>query len=183
MTLFIIAATITSVNAQYVSIQNTNYGASEATYNSELRTLQKFENKLDQFSYSLMVNDVWLARKNKKTIIRSMEQEINRTERKIKELTWDGNSYSKRNNQKKYRTRENGIYSKRNGNNYVVNQLYNQLEEQRWIKYKFESKRLIGSKGRGIINKKYHRKLMYQYRDLMRDKLEKPQRNQGERRG
>lgn len=180
-----ISATVISANAQYATYPSSNNRNAESSYKSELKALQNFENQLDQFSYSLMVNDEWLARKNKSLIIKSMEMEIIRTKRKIDELSWGESSYSKRSNQMQYRSRQSGLYSKRNGSreNYMLNQLNKELEEQRWIKYKFETTTLMGSNRRGMINKKTHRKLMYQYRDLLRDKLEYTHRYSEERRG
>lgn len=185
LTILIIAATITSSNAQYISIQYSRFGDEVNNYNSELKSLQNFEDQLDQFSYSMMVNDIWLARKNKKAIIRTMEKEIGRTEREIEQHSWNGNSYSRRSNQRQTRSRSSGVYSKRNGYNgdFELKLLFEQLREQKRIKYNFESTSLISSRRRFLVNKKHHRKLMYQYRDLMKSSLEDSRRNNRERRG
>lgn len=185
-TIFIITTTIISSNAQHVSIQYSKYGYEENRSNSKLNALQNFEDRLDQFSYSMMVEDVWLARKTKKVIIKTMEKEIRRTQREIDQLSEEGTYYSKKNNQKKYRTRSGSrVYSKRNGysNNFELDLLYDQLDEQRRIKYRFETTKLRHSRRNIILNKKKHRKLVYQFRELMIDKLEKPRRNNREKRG
>tara|TARA_R110000868_G_scaffold410693_8_gene699920 strand:+ start:3151 stop:3708 length:558 start_codon:yes stop_codon:yes gene_type:complete len=169
--------TINITNAQFVSAQYSESKQVDTRINSELRAFQNFENQLDQFSYAMMVEDVWLARKAKQAIIHTMEIQILSTQKKINELSWRGTSYSKRDNSQT-RSRNGGIYSKRNGigSDFELNQLIDQLETKRWIKYNFESTELIHSRRRDIVNKKDHRQLMYRFRDLMRDDLEKNQR-------
>ncbi len=174
LTTFIIVATLVSTNAQQVSIQYSRHGQNDSRRNAELRALRNFEEKLDQFSYSMMVGNVWLAQKTKKEILHSIEMEIRKTQREIDELGWIGSAYSKKSNQTQYRNRTGSIYSKRKGisQNFELDQLMDQIETQKWIKYNFEYTNLIGNRRRGVINERKHRKLMYEFRDLMLESLE-----------
>lgn len=183
LTIFIFTIIQSSSSAQNISVQYSNYGYEENQNNSQLRALQKFEDNLDQFSYSLMVGDEFLARKTKMAIIRAMEYEIWQTEKEIEKRSWRTTYYSKRNTQEQFRSRRGGIYSKNTGYNQDLGFLYRQLDEQKRIKHEFEITRLKGSRRNVLINKRYHRTLMYKYRDLMRDKLETTRRDNRERRG
>ncbi len=182
LTLFTFLIIQSSSKAQNISVQYSNYGYVENQNYSQLKALQKFEDNLDQFSYSLMVGDVFLARKTKKAIIRAMEYDIWQTEKEIEKRSWR-TTYSKRDNQEQYRGRRGGVYSRNFGYNQDLGFLYEQIDEQNRIKTEFEITRLKGTRRSVLINKKYHRTLMYQYRDLMRDKLETTRRYNRERRG
>ncbi len=178
ITTFIIASTIITTNAQHVSLQYSRFGENDSRNNAELRALRNFEEKLDQFSYSMMVGNAWLAQKTKKEIVHLMEMEIRKTQREIDELVWVRSAYSKKSNQTQFRNRTGSVYSKGNGmgQNFEINQLMDQIETQKWIKYNFEYTNLIRNRRRGVINERQHRKLMYQFRDLMLENLEQPRR-------
>ncbi len=138
----------------------------------DIRELRNFENKLERFSYSLIVGDTWQARKIKDRIISDMQREIRQTRRALNRLDRNWNSYSKR-NYSGYRTRTGQIHSKNRGRHqsYEVRLLMDRLEDQIWIKNRFEETYLTSTR-RALVNKKKHRRLMYEFRDIMREEIE-----------
>ncbi|HCD51300.1 MAG TPA: hypothetical protein DEQ34_02555, partial [Balneolaceae bacterium] len=79
----------------------------------DVRQLQRFEQKLDKFSYAMLVGDLYTARYLKNEILDDMERELNENNRNKYRDRMDVMPYSKR------RVEGNGdygtIYSKRNG--------------------------------------------------------------------
>lgn len=182
ITTFIIATAFTTSDAQQVSFEYSSYDNNRNANRSDLRAIQNFENQLDQFSYSMMVENVWQARKSKTAIIRSMENEIRKTRSELNAISENSYSHSTSVRQRANRNRNSSIYSKRNGSqSYEFDRLIKQLEDLKRIKRRFVNTDLVQSRRRGIINKRDHRKLMYSFRDIMRDDLE--QARQGRRRG
>lgn len=151
---------------------------------SQKQELQDFEHSLDKFSYAMLVGDVKSAKTIKNRILMTMEREIAQQRRSLRMLTGDesiaeydvergsGNSSS--------------LYSKRNGAaggndlDRETRELLRKLERLEYLFYEFDTTQLTDRSNR-IFNKTKHRKLMYDFRDMMRDEVEKLRGNGQER--
>ncbi len=172
LSIIIIGFATIEINAQRATVRKVAQTDYRYEQRENVRELQSFENKLERFSYALMVEDSWQARKIKDRIINDMQREIRQTRRELDRLDRNWNNYSKR-NYSGYRTRSGRIQSKNRGRyqNYEVRLLMDRLEDQIWIKNRFEETYLTGRR-RALVNKKQHRRLMYEFRDIMRDEIE-----------
>ncbi|RNC79623.1 MAG: hypothetical protein ED557_13955 [Balneola sp.] len=172
VTIIFIGIGTIEINAQQNTVRRVNQIDYSYEVNEDIRELRNFENKLDRFSYALMVEDNWQAKKVKDRILNDMQREIRQTRRELDRLDRSWNNYSKR-NYSEYRTRRGGIQSKNRGRyqNYEVRLLMDRLEDQIWIKNRFEETYLTGRR-RALVNKKKHRRLMYEFRDIMREEIE-----------
>lgn len=176
---FIAMIVLTSAPNQAQSLDNDPVNA-----RSQKQELQDFEHSLDKFSYALLVGDVKSAKTIKNRILMTMEREVAQQRRSLRLLTDDqsiadygvergsGNSSS--------------LYSKKSGVaggndlDRETRELLRKLERLEYLFYEFDTTQLTDRSNR-IFNKTKHRKLMYDFRDMMRDEVEKLRGNGQER--
>tara|TARA_Y100001935_G_scaffold238369_1_gene224818 strand:- start:177287 stop:177865 length:579 start_codon:yes stop_codon:yes gene_type:complete len=136
----------------------------------DVRQLQRFEQKLDKFSYAMLVGDLYTARYLKNEILDDMERELNENNRNKYRDRMDVMPYSKR------RVEGNGdygtIYSKRNGAANANWKLSDRrlFEIQSELYFEFRNLRLNRGR-RGIMNENRHRAIMYEFRDTMKKEI------------
>lgn len=178
-TIIVLMSTSDSFAQLYASNSGRNYNNN---IRKEVRELQNFEKKLDQFSYAMQVGDIRSAQRFKNQLLNKMENEIIQNRRAIIQPRFQRNT----NNRRSYSRYDNQLYSKRNGS--IGNRLnreywetVDRLEEQRNLYRRFEALDLTRRR-RGIINENKHRRIMYQFRDTMREEIQY-ERERGRRRG
>lgn len=178
-TIIILMSTSDSLAQMYASNSGRN---SNNNIRKEVRELQNFEEKLDQFSYAMQVGDIRSAQRFKNQLLNKMENEIIQNRRAIIQPRSQRNT----NNRRSYSRYDNQLYSKRNGS--IGNRLnreywetVDRLEDQRDLYRRFERLDLT-KRRRGIINENKHRRIMYQFRDTMREEIQS-ERERGRRRG
>ncbi len=177
---FLIAMIVlTSAPNQAQSLNN-----DPANARSQKQELQDFEHSLDKFSYSMLVGDVKSAKTIKNRILMAMEREIAQQRRSLRQLTNDESviDYGAERGAANSSTQ----YSKRNsiaGGNDLdreTRELLRKLDRMEYLFYEFDTTQLTDRSNR-IFNKTKHRKLMYDFRDMMRDEVEKLRGNGQER--
>lgn len=170
--ILITALSTTGIFAQYYA----NYrGFARSELRIERQELIEFQTELELFSYALLTNNLRDARFAKRQILRSMEREIEQTNRALRRLpTFYSQNYSKR--EPDWRTprmhsRGNGAQQNGIKTINVYAELIHQLEKQERLYYRFSELRLINGR-RDIINENEHRRLMYRFEETMRDQLQ-----------
>lgn len=189
ITIFTALIFSSGIVAQQYRVNFSRVSYSDYDQRKEVRELQKFEHHLDQFSYLIMIGDLWQASKSKAVILHLMEKEVSQTEKKINVLL-RGDRLSKKIFRRSKYDQKPSIYTKRNGYEYgftkEINRLIRHLELQESLMYKFEDAKLRGGSKR-VANKNDHRRIMYKFRDTMKREIEiersKDQMHGRERRG
>lgn len=158
--------------AQFYTSHSNTRSNNGKNLKKEIRELQNFEDKLDQFSYSMQVGDIRSAQRLKAQLLSKMENEIIQNRRSILEPRFQNRPSATR----KYSRYDNQLYSKRNGS--IRSGLRNEdwetldrLQEQRDLYRRFEVLDLTRGR-RGIINENKHRRIIYQFRDVMREEIQ-----------
>lgn len=183
LSLFIIITLIstTIIQAQNSTVRRVATQNYDQSRRSDVLGLQYFDNQLDKFSYSLMVNDVWAADRNKSKILDVMNREIRETRKELEILERGSNWFSKRDDN--YRQRNTSIYSKNNGTrsrSFEARLLVDRLELQIKLRNRFEDTRLINRRN-NLVNEQEHRSLMYRFRDILIQELDNSGNNRNRR--
>lgn len=151
--------------------QNEEYGS----YRKELREYREFEKELDRFSYAMLTNNRRVARLAKYQLLKDMEREIQQTRRKLAVYSQSSRStrYSKR--EPDWRTprlesKANGLEQHGRISTKALAALIHRREQQERLYKRFRELSLVHPR-RGIINEDEHRRIVYRFKDTMKEAL------------
>ncbi len=171
--IFIAASTTTAFTQVYTSYGNYN---SSHNVRSDIHEIRVFERELDQFSYALMIGDRITAIHAKNHILEDMEREIRETAAKLNALDMllESNSQNVRERNAfrsgRIQSRKNGVLQEKQEIRREIQIVNQRLEKQERLYIRFDDLQLIHRR-RGLINENEHRRIMYEFKETMRDDL------------
>ena len=167
--LLVLILTSTHLFAQRGSNSRNVEVASNRVDQQELR---RFEQVLDQFSYAMMTNNIRASRYAKHEILLVMEREINQSKVKLRMLQHQNavTTYSKREPDWRIPRMESRGRGLAQNQHIKVAEVVHRLEKQERLYVRFNNLDLQRT-GNRIINEDDHRKLMYRFKETMREDL------------